>query len=43
LVFPAKPEYVFSEEPEKLWEKVLLDQGGPYAQLTRYPVDPRLN
>ena len=43
LVFPAKPDYVFSDQPETLWEKVLLDQGGPYAQLTRYPLDPRLN
>ncbi len=43
FVFPVRPEYVFSIDPQTLWEKVLLDQGGPYVEATRYPLDPRLN
>jgi putative transcriptional regulator len=43
LLFPAKSDYIFTPNPENLWERVLLDQGGEYAALARYPLDPRLN
>ncbi len=43
LVLPAEPDDLFSDDPDGLWSAVLRRQGGPYALLSRMPVDPSLN
>jgi putative transcriptional regulator len=43
IIEPARPEDVFSESPEALWERVLERKGGQYALVARMPEDPSLN
>ncbi|MCX7980085.1 MAG: YqgE/AlgH family protein [Bacteroidia bacterium] len=43
IVAPARAEYVFFPEPQKLWQKVLSDLGGKYAFLATLPEDPTVN
>ncbi len=43
ILAPARPEYVFSEEPQNLWRRVLKDMGGKYAFIATFPEDPRVN
>lgn len=43
IVEPARPEDVFTGDPEKLWSEVLLRKGGEYALLSTMPPDPSLN
>ncbi len=43
VVCPAKENFIFDPEPEKLWQKVLRSLGGQYAMLASYPPDPILN
>lgn len=43
ITHPARAQHVFEFEPEKLWEKVLLEKGGKYKQIINYPEDPLLN
>jgi len=40
---PAKAEYVFDEQCDQLWRKILMDKGGNYRVLATYPEDPNLN
>ena len=43
IVEPARPEDVFSEDPDALWARVLTRKGGQYALVARMPDDPSLN
>ncbi|MCX7605907.1 MAG: YqgE/AlgH family protein [Bacteroidia bacterium] len=43
ILTEARPEYVFSSQPESLWRKVLTDMGGKYAFIATFPDDPRVN
>lgn len=43
IVEPARPEDVFSEDPDGLWAQVLTRKGGQYALVARMPDDPSLN
>jgi putative transcriptional regulator len=43
IVERARPEDVFADEPERLWQTVLRRMGGPYALLSLMPPDPSLN
>jgi putative transcriptional regulator len=43
IVEPARPDDVFSEDPESLWAEVLVRKGGQYALVARMPDDPSLN
>jgi len=43
IVEPARPEDVFTAEPNALWSRVLERKGAPYAALARIPFDPRVN
>jgi putative transcriptional regulator len=40
---PARPDDVFSADPEALWASVLERKGGSFALLARMPPDPSLN
>lgn len=39
----ARPDDIFSEEPEELWSAVLTRKGGQYALVARMPEDPSQN
>jgi putative transcriptional regulator len=43
IVEPARPEDVFTDDPEGLWSDVLRRKGGPFAVLAAMPPDPGLN
>lgn len=43
IVEPARPEDVFTDDPETLWSDVLRRKGGPFAVLAAMPPDPSLN
>ena len=40
---PARPEDVFTQEPDELWSSVLARKGGAYTLLARMPLDPSVN
>ena len=40
---PARPEDVFSDDPEQLWEAVLRRKGGKFALMATMPFDPSTN
>jgi putative transcriptional regulator len=40
---PARPEDVFTQDPDELWSKVLARKGGAYALMARMPLDPSVN
>ena len=40
---PGEPTDAFLAEPERLWQAVLLRQGGEFAIVATYPDDPMLN
>ena len=42
-VTECKEEYLFSEEPEKLWHKILKEMGGEYSIISTFPDDPSVN
>jgi len=42
-VTDAKPEFIFSNEPQKLWQAVLRSMGGEYITLSTFPEDPSVN
>lgn len=42
-VVEGRPELILTSEPEHLWERVLREQGGWLAVISRHPVDPSLN
>jgi putative transcriptional regulator len=39
----ARPEDVFTQDPDELWSKVLARKGGAYALMARMPLDPSVN
>ncbi len=43
IVEPARPEDVFTSDPEALWSDVLRRKGGPFTLLATMPADPSLN
>jgi putative transcriptional regulator len=43
IAYPARPEDVFTEDPEELWSRVLTRKGGAYALMARMPLDPSVN
>ena len=43
IVEPARPEDVFTDEPERLWSSILRRKGGRFAMLALMPFDPSLN
>jgi putative transcriptional regulator len=43
IVEPARPEDVFTDDPEELWSDVLRRKGGPFAVLAAMPPDPSRN
>ncbi|HYR62967.1 MAG TPA: YqgE/AlgH family protein [Actinomycetota bacterium] len=43
IVEPARPDDVFSPDPERLWMSVLRRKGGEYRMLSLMPDDPSSN
>jgi putative transcriptional regulator len=43
IVEPARPEDVFTDDPEALWGRILRRKGGDFALMATMPVDPSLN
>ena len=43
IVEPARVDDVFTNEPERLWTKVLERKGPQYRRLSRMPYDPSTN
>jgi putative transcriptional regulator len=43
IVEPARPDDVFTDDPEGLWSEVLRRKGGPFAVLAAMPPDPTQN
>jgi putative transcriptional regulator len=43
IVEPARPEDVFTEDPDGLWSAVLRRKGGEYGLISTMPFDPSLN
>ena len=43
ILDPARPEDVFTEDPEGLWSRVLRRKGPKYQILSTMPYDPALN
>jgi putative transcriptional regulator len=40
---PARPEDVFTEDPDQLWRRILERKGPEYKQVARIPFDPSMN
>ncbi len=40
---PARPEDVFTQDPDELWSRVLARKGGAYVLMARMPLDPSMN
>jgi putative transcriptional regulator len=43
IAHPARPEDVFTDDPEELWSTVLARKGGAYVLIARMPLDPSVN
>jgi putative transcriptional regulator len=43
IVEPARPEDVFTSDPDELWSTVLRRKGGPFGVLASMPPDPSRN
>ena len=43
VVEGARPDDVFTEDPESLWSEVLNRKGGRYRLVARMPADPSVN
>lgn len=43
LLDPARPEDVFTDEPELLWSRVVRRKGPEFDRLSRMPFDPTMN
>jgi len=43
IIEPARPEDVFTSDPDALWSDVLRRKGGPFGVLALMPPDPSLN
>jgi putative transcriptional regulator len=42
-VADAYEEFIFSNEPEKLWQNILKSMGGEYITISTFPEDPSVN
>lgn len=42
-VADANDEFIFSDEPEKLWQNLLKSMGGEYRTISTFPEDPTVN
>jgi putative transcriptional regulator len=42
-VADASDEFIFSKEPEKLWQNILKNMGGEYITISTFPEDPSVN
>ena len=43
LLDPARPDDVFTDDPDGLWSRVVRRKGPDFELLSRMPFDPRLN
>ncbi len=43
VVIDGKKDFIFGENNEDMWKKVVMQLGGKYAKWINYPVDPALN
>jgi putative transcriptional regulator len=43
IVEHARPEDVFTDEPDSLWGRILRRKGGDFALMATMPVDPSMN
>lgn len=43
IVANCLPEYIFMDQPDTVWRKVLSDMGGEYKVMSNYPENPMLN
>ena len=43
ILEPARPDDVFTDQPDLLWSRVLERKGPEYRQLSRMPFDPSMN
>jgi putative transcriptional regulator len=39
----ADSDFIFSNEPEKLWQNILKSMGGEYSIISTFPEDPSVN
>ena len=42
-VADANKDFIFSSEPEKLWQNILKSMGGEYITISTFPEDPSVN
>lgn len=43
VVAQARHNYIFNDDPDGIWRKVMNDMGGIYQTMASYPEDPNLN
>jgi len=43
ILHPAKHKYIFDNDPDHLWRKIMHDMGGIYQTMASYPENPNLN
>lgn len=43
ILSPARHAYVFDDEPDALWRRIMTDMGGLYSTMASYPENPNLN
>jgi len=43
VIKPSKLDFLFKEQKEDMWKKILDDLGGRFSMYSKYPIDPRLN
>ena len=43
IIAPSKHAYVFDEDGDHLWQKIMTDLGGIYHTMATYPENPNLN
>ncbi len=43
IIAQAKHQYIFNDDPDAIWRKVMTDMGGVYQTMASYPENPNLN
>jgi putative transcriptional regulator len=43
IIAPSKHEYIFNDDPDGIWRKIMNDMGGIYHTMANYPENPALN
>ena len=43
IIAQARHEYIFNEDPDSVWRKIMTDMGGLYQTMASYPENPNLN